>query len=411
MHVLKKYFFKPLYRNSIALILNTGLSSAFNFVFWMIAGHTTSASIIGLATAAISAAAMLVTISRFGLDDGLVRFFPESRDKSGFYNATILIIMLVTLPIVGIFLFGLNVFSPALGFLRELQFLPVFIGYILITTVCDMQGTALVAVRKADLSLLQSSILFLRIPLLLLLSSLGVMGILVSLDFAYLAMLVIGVIMMYRLNVSNNLNLDTHRVRESFSFSMGNYVSTILTAAPITLMPIIIVNTIGAKEGAYFYISYAIATFLFMVPDSISMSLFVEGSHMQPLRADTMKAMKFVIMVISPAILFIIFFGNDLLAIFGHEYSAGAYSLLRLLAISSLFYAVVSIFLSVKKVEKDIAMVNYISFCISALTIGLGYILLVTIGLVGVGYAWLISNVLICAVACWRMIWKEKWKA
>jgi O-antigen/teichoic acid export membrane protein len=409
MHIIKKYFFKPLYRNSIALMLNTGISSIFNFVFWMIAGHTISAKSIGLASAAISAAALLITISWFGLDAGLVRYFPRSTDKSGFYNATILIIILVTLLITAIFLIGLNEFSPAMEFLTGWRFLFIFIGYILITAVCNMQGTALVAVRRADLSLLQSSILVIRIPLLWAISSLSIIGILVSMDLAYLAMLIIGILMLYKVKVSSKPDIDLREVRESFSFSLGNYFAAILTAAPITLMPMIIVNTVGAKEGAYFYIAYSIATFLFMVPDAISMSLFVEGSHRRPLKASAMKSIRFAIMIMAPMALFIIVFGGKLLAIFGPGYSIEAYPLLQLLAISSLFSAIISIYISVKKVQKDIPMVNYISFAVSALTIGLGYLLLVAFGLIGHGYAWLISNVAVCAIAGWMMASKDEW--
>jgi O-antigen/teichoic acid export membrane protein len=408
MQIVKEYFFKPLYRNSIALMLNTGMASVFNFLFWMIAGHTVSAKDIGLATAAISAAAMLVTISRFGLDAGLIRYIPQSRDRSGFYNATILIIVLVSVVIAIIFLLGLNKFSSALVFLREQKFLIVFIGYILITAVCNMQGTALVAVRKADLSLLQSSALAIRIPLLWAFSSLGLLGIIASMDLAYLAMMIVGVIMLYYLNVSSNMDFSFKDVRNSFGFSLGNYIAAIFLSAPITLMPIIIVNAVGANEGAYFYIAYSIATFLFMVPDAISMSLFVEGSHKQPLKANTIKSIKFTLLIMSPMILFIPFFGDKLLALFGRQYAIEALQLLQLLAVSSLFYAILDIYTAIKKVQKDIPMVNYLSFATSVLTIGLGYILLITIGLNGLGYAWLISNFAVCAIVVYMMLFTEK---
>ena len=389
-------------------MLNTGMASVFNFLFWMIAGHTVSAKDIGLATAAISAAAMLVTISRFGLDAGLIRYIPQSRDRSGFYNATILIIVLVSVVIAIIFLLGLNKFSSALVFLREQKFLIVFIGYILITAVCNMQGTALVAVRKADLSLLQSSALAIRIPLLWAFSSLGLLGIIASMDLAYLAMMIVGVIMLYYLNVSSNMDFSFKDVRNSFGFSLGNYIAAIFLSAPITLMPIIIVNAVGANEGAYFYIAYSIATFLFMVPDAISMSLFVEGSHKQPLKANTIKSIKFTLLIMSPMILFIPFFGDKLLALFGRQYAIEALQLLQLLAVSSLFYAILDIYTAIKKVQKDIPMVNYLSFATSVLTIGLGYILLITIGLNGLGYAWLISNFAVCAIVVYMMLFTEK---
>ena len=48
--------------------------------------------------------------------------------------------------------------------------------------------------------------------------------------------------------------------------------------APNMVLPIMVLNTLGAEQAAYCYIAYAIATLLFMIPSAISMSLFVEGS-------------------------------------------------------------------------------------------------------------------------------------
>jgi O-antigen/teichoic acid export membrane protein len=403
------YYNRPLYRNSMALMLNTAMASIFNFLFWMIAGRTVSAESIGLATAAISAAAMLVTLSRFGLDAGIVRYFPRYVDKSGFYNATILIILLVTFLMTGIFLAGLDILSPAMLFLKEQKFVILFIGYILITAVCNIQGTAFVAVRRADLSLLQSSVLAISIPLLWTLSSLGILGIIISIDIGYLAMLILGVIMLYMLKVSSKPLINIKEVRESLGFSVGNYFAAIFTAAPIALAPIIIVNTVGAKWGAYFYIAYSIATFMFMVPDAISMSLFVEGSHRQPLKANAIKSIKLATLIMVPGILFIIFFGNNLLALFGRQYSIEALPMLQLLAMSSLPFAIILIYTAVKRVQEDIPMVNFLSFAPSAITLGLGYLFLIMFGLNGLGYAWLISNVTICAIALGMMLFLEKW--
>jgi len=49
--------------------------------------------------------------------------------------------------------------------------------------------------------------------------------------------------------------------------------------APNMILPIMVLNVLGAEQAAYYYIAYAIAALLFMIPNAISMSLFVEGSH------------------------------------------------------------------------------------------------------------------------------------
>jgi O-antigen/teichoic acid export membrane protein len=409
MYALKKYYGDHLYLNSMALMLNTGIASLFNFLFWMVAGRSMPPESVGLATAAVSAAAMIVTLSRLGLDAALVRYFPGARDREGFYNAIMAINLLATITISGIFIIGLNVFSPPLEFLRGWQFFPAFMAYVLLTAACSMQGTALVAIRKAYLSLVQGFILAVRIPLLYAASSAGVLGVIESMDFAYLAMLVIGIFLLYRLNVSGKLGIDLASVQKSLGFSLGNYVSTILTIAPITLIPVMAVNTIGASEGAYFYIAYSIATFLLMVPDAVSMSLFVEGSHGMPLKENTVKSIRFTFMVMAPMALLIMLFGDRLLAMFGSPSYAKALPTLQMLAISSFFSAITSIYSSVKKVQKDMATVSCISLAASASTIGLGYLFLITYGLDGIGYAWLISNAVVCAVVCLMMAFRERW--
>ena len=172
-------------------MLNTGLVSVFNYLFWLIASHMASAVHIGLATEAISAAAMLVALSRLGMDDSLTRFYPQSKDPGGFFNTLIVIMLLVTIIVITGFFIGLPYISPSLLFLDKWQYSLLFIGYVFFTSICDMQGTALVAIRRADLAFLQYSILVLRIPLLFVMGSLGTIGIFLALDIAYFIMMAV----------------------------------------------------------------------------------------------------------------------------------------------------------------------------------------------------------------------------
>jgi O-antigen/teichoic acid export membrane protein len=69
---LKKYYRDPFYRNSLALMLNSAFSAFFGLLFWIVAARTLPSKDIGLATAAISAAGLIMGLSRLGLDSGLV---------------------------------------------------------------------------------------------------------------------------------------------------------------------------------------------------------------------------------------------------------------------------------------------------------------------------------------------------
>ena len=59
--------------------------------------------------------------------------------------------------------------------------------------------------------------------------------------------------------------------------SAGNYLAGLFVAAPNMILPIMVLNVLGAEEAAY-YLAYAIASLRFMIPSAISTSLFVEGA-------------------------------------------------------------------------------------------------------------------------------------
>jgi O-antigen/teichoic acid export membrane protein len=67
-------------------MLNSAISAFFGLLFWIVAARTMPAKEIGLATAAISAAGLIIGLSKVGLDAGLIRYLPESKNKNGLYT-------------------------------------------------------------------------------------------------------------------------------------------------------------------------------------------------------------------------------------------------------------------------------------------------------------------------------------
>ncbi len=391
-------------------MLNTGLVSLFNYAFLLLAGKVASSDQVGLSTAAISAAAMMVAISRLGMDDSITRFFPQSKDRGGFLNALIGIMLMATTIVLAGFMIGLPYISPALLFIREWQYSLLFITLIFLTSVCNMQGTALVAIRRADLALLEYAVLSLRIPLLFVMGSLGILGIFLATDIAYLVMMITGFLFLYKMGVTRDLHIDLGQARKTMRYSLSNYVALILYTAPYTLIPVLIVNVIGATQQAYYFAAYSIAAFLLLVPDAIVASMFVEGSHERPLKATASRSLRFALAILVPMVLVTVFFGDDLLLLFSPEHSAAAYKLLLLLAISSLFYAVVEVYFTVMQVRKNLVMLNFIRLSVTALALGLGYVLLQKMGLIGIGYAWLLACVIVSAIAGVMMMSKKTWQ-
>lgn len=394
MPLLKKYYYDPLYRNSMAIILNMAFTSIFGLLFWVVAAHTMSSTIVGLATATISVGTLITILSKFGLDFGLIRFLPTLDNKDDLYSTTILITFAVSTIAIILFLIGIDVFSPSLRSIRD-GWLPIMIIiYIAVTSMSNIQNVALIALRRADLSMAMNLILGLRIPILILIAAWGILGIFSALDITLLIYLIISIFVISRLGVKLKPVIKRRSLNESLGFSLGNYTADIFTIAPSTILPILIVNTIGAENGAYFYVAYSIASLLFIIPSAIATSLFVEGSHNMPLKENIMKSMAFALLLLVPMIIGVFLVGDKLLLLFSSEFSSQSFELLKLLAASSLFSVVTSLYIAIKRVQKDVKMVNYINIVSSVSLICLGYVFILDYGLLGIGYAWLILNVL-----------------
>ena len=368
-----------------------------------------SSADIGLATAVISASTLIVTLSRLGMDSGLIRFLPASKDKDGFYSSTLIITLIASILLTLVFLIGLDWFSPSLSFIREGSFPLIIIIFVALASLTGIQYTTFIAMRRGGLSFLNNLLLGLRIPALYFLAFLGLMGIFSAFEIAYFITFILGIYMIYRLGVKFRLKLSAESIKESFLFSLGNYTAGIFSMLATTLIPIIIVNMLGAENNAYFYVAYAVASLLFMIPGAISTSLFVEGSHNYPLKENVLKSLKFCMILLIPAIIIIFLFGDKILLLFSKEFSEQSYELLKLLAISSIFTTIVSVYTTIKRIQKEIKIINYINIISSIMLISIGYILMLKYGLIGIGYTWIVSYIIISIGILILMIKKEQW--
>jgi len=183
-----------------------------------------------------------------------------------------------------------------------------------------------------------------------------------------------------------NLNL----IKGMWQYSGGNYLVQIFTNIPFLVLPIVVVNILGPEQNAYFYIAWTIATLLPAIPYSISMSLFAEGSNFEDkLRENVIKSLKLTFMLLVPAVILLILVGKWLLLAFGQSYSANALHLLWILGISSIPMAINYIYSSILQVKNRIKELMTIWGFVAIAVLMVSYLLMQTMGIRGIGYAWL----------------------
>ena len=330
-------------------------------------------------------------LSYFGLDQSMIRFFPEG-DKVKIFITSTLVIILTTILAGIIFVVGIDIWSPELSIIQTNIF--IFFIFLLTSSLIPLPSNAFIALRRNRYYLFQSIIMGMRVIFLFLTVSLGVLGIFYSYGISSIITFLFSFYFIYRFKIKHiNINkqiIDIGFLKESFHFSTGNYIVGILTLAPAYLLPLIVINTLGSGSTAYYFIAYSIASLLFMIPMAFSTSLFVEGSHGESLKRNTLKSFLAIFSLLIPIAIILYLFGGLFLDFIGKGYIQG-YGVLKAMIIASFFVAICQVYFSIKKVQKDIKGIIFISALIFTLLIGLSYFLMLKYGIMGVGYAWIIS--------------------
>lgn len=191
-------------------------------------------------------------------------------------------------------------------------------------------------------------------------------------------------------------------------FSVANYAAGLIYAAPSMLLPLLVLNVLGAEANGYFYVSWMLGGLLTMVPGAMSSSLFAEGSHIEAhVRGDAMRAVKLSLVLVLPAVVVALFVADKLLLLFGAAYSEAGVGLLRILALAAIPIILNSMYFTIKRVEKRMSAVVALSAVIAVGTLGLSYLLMPRLGLSGVGIAWLGSQASAAAVVAFSL--RRRW--
>jgi hypothetical protein len=270
----------------------------------------------------------------------------------------------------------------------------LFVLFTVFSTANSLIDNVFIAFRNAKFVLIKNtvfSVLKLATPFFLL--GLGAYGIFVSLGIATTISFLLGMaFLIWRFNYVISLIIDPAVIKKIFKFSLGNYVSGFIGGSPLMLLPILILNSIGAKFSAYFFIDFMIASFLYVVPTATSQSLFAESSHDgEELETHLAKAAKIIALILVPTIIIFILFGKYILIIFGRQYALEGTTLLQLLVLSSIFVSINLIFESILRFKKNIKMIIIINFFEALITLSLVKVLIPR-GLVGIGLAILIGQ-------------------
>lgn len=390
-----------LYKNSIFLILSTAVLAVFGFFFWLINARLFTPEQVGIGTTLISVMTLISSFSLLGLGNSLIKYLPTSDRKNEKINTSFTLVGLASVLISIFFLVFLKTFSPQLFFIREnLIFSFLFILFIVFSSLNIISENIFIAYRSSVYVLIKNTIFSIaKLVFPIIFIALGAYGIFMSVGVAMtiaFAFSLIFLVLKFNYLFKPTINMDI--VKRMTRFSLGNYVAGFIGGLPSLVLPVIILNSMGAKFSAYFYMDMMIANFLYVIPIATSQSLFAEGSYNETeLKIHLNKAVKIISLILIPGILATIFFGKYILLAFGKEYSSEGIIFLQILAISGIFISINYIGGAICFIKHKIKLIFLVNTIGTAIILGLSY-LLIAKGLMGIGVGWIAGQSIVTLI-------------
>lgn len=377
-----------LYRNSIYLVLSTMVLSFFGFFFWYINAKLFSPKDIGYATAIISIASLLSSLSILGLDNALVKYLPKSKDKNNQISVAIAVISLASFILTLLYLSNLQLLSPKLLFLKQtIGYAAAFVLFVTLSAINNITNSIFIAYRSSKYVLITNLIFSLvKITLPVFVISLGATGIYLTILISVLISLIASVwILVKKFGYRVNFNSHQEIIKGMYKFSLGTYLSGVVGGLPSQLLPIIIINKLRPEISAYFYIDMMIIGLLYIIPISATQAFFSESSFSEEkVRENIIKVIRILIILVIPAIVLTLIGGKYVLALLGKSYSTEGIGFLRLMSFSTIVVSVNYVLGTLFKIRNQIKAINMVTVISSLVTLVVSY-LLAPQGLYGIG--------------------------
>ncbi|TEB14374.1 Polysaccharide biosynthesis protein [Pelotomaculum sp. FP] len=396
----------PLYNNAIYLMLNNITTCLLGFAFWTIIARFFTPSQVGIGASLIAASSLIGVLAEMGLKIGLIRFVPESRENAALLiNAAFTLAGLLSLIGGLIYLVGIKIWSPALGFIQEdTLLLLMFLIFTITNTLSGLTDGSLIAGRATKYVLLKNTLasilkILLSIFIFAHLEGFGIFaGNGVSFAVAVLTAWLLFLPNVYKGYLPRPV-VAKEIMQKVLPYSFANYMANMLNQSPQFIYPLMVLNVLGPEYSAYFYIVWMMTMVLVVIPNGVSQSLLAEGSHNPHKMGRDGRSVLYLSLALSvPAVVAMIVMAGWLLHFFGPGYAENGAPVFRFLALAIIPQCVNTLYITVNQVRKQVYLIIVQTGFLAIVAIGVGYWWFSRAGLPGLGMAYLLAHSVLALV-------------
>ncbi|MET7983647.1 MULTISPECIES: hypothetical protein [unclassified Streptomyces] len=403
---------EPVLRTGHVLAVSSLVNAGLGFFFWTFATHWYDEQTVGLSYSALMASLLLTGIGQLNLNDFLVRFVPTAGRRSrrlvlACYAASTAFSVVVAL----VFLALIPVISPRLGFLLTPVTATCFVVATAGYAVFVLQDGALTAVRMPGWVVGENLIFALvKILLLGLGAALGFFsGILLSWAGALIVSLIVAnaVLMGRGIPRHERETVTAPPPPRMLGYAAADYFGSLFRVAGFTVVPLIVLNTLGAEQSAFYSVAWGVAYVPYLIARNMGTSLLAESVRgPERLVQHSLRVLRHSGLLLGGVTVVLVVAAPQILSIFGAAYAAEGSALLRLLALSALPNLLLSVAIDVARAQRRLRWAVWLQVAMCVLVLGLTLLLLPVVGLVGAGVAWLATQ---CLVAAFLIVSRSRW--
>ncbi len=393
---------EPLFWNGYALIFSSTATSALGLLYWGVAARQYNASVVGINTAAMSAMQLISLLSQLGMVNVANRFVPTagkatSRLVLAGYGLALAMAFITSV----IFVYGVAWWAPSLRFIRDDVTLSAwFIGSTMGWVIFVIQDAVLVGLRQATWVPIENVIYAIsKIALLFVFAALlPQYGVFASWVIPSILIVIPTNLLIFgfliprhvRRSAGNNIRLN---IGEIARFIAGNYTSTLIWNATVSILPLIVIASVGAEVSAYFYLPWTVAFALDLVSVNMNMSFLTEvATDAARLATYSLKTWLQTMRLLLPAVVIVEVAAPYILQVFGGNYAVEGSTLLRLLALSTLGYSFTAHFLEISRARQRNRDAVVAQAVLCGIILVLGVMMLNIWGITGFGVAWFVAQ-------------------
>lgn len=396
---------QPLFANAGYLLGVSLVAGATGFAFWGLAARLYRPEEVGVASAMLSAMSFVSGLANLGLGFGLVRFLPETKFPNRLLNTAFTFVALATLVIAGGYLAGITLWSPSLWALRENG---LYTAGFLACTVAMALGmitqSAFTAYRRASYAFIQACVVSVgRLLLAVVLAGLGPIGLASSVGLSLFVAVTLCLAVFFpriRPGYCPRPDFLWTELLAMIPYSVGSHMAALLAQTPQMILPLVVLEVLGAAPSGYAYIAWMLGSLLASPGVALANSAFAEAANApRSMSAVLAKAAALGLGLTIPVAITVGGVAPWLLLLFGPSYAREASGLLRWLAVASPLGVIAGLYFTYLRVQKRIGQLALLSSLVAAITLGTAVVLMPRSGISASGAGWLLGNSLVVIVA------------